>query len=97
MHRHSESPGAAVSGMDQVDDNPTLNIAACTLVGLIPFCGDASSYVFKQNLHLHSGEAINQHYERGEVTTLLEAGLQILLILFLLYLYRLTASDYTKI
>ena len=80
-----------MGGTDQGDHNPTLNIAARTLVGLIPFCRNAAGYVFKQNLHLHAGEAIHQHYEGVEVTKLLETGLQIILILLLLY--HLTAFD----
>ena len=70
--------------MYQGDVQPTHDVAAHPLVGLLTFHCKAAGYLFKHSLRLHSDESIHQHDKGREVTTLLEAGLHVIIIILLL-------------
>ena len=68
---------------EQYDTHPTLAVSAHPLVGLLPFRRNTAGYVFKCILRLHAEEAIHRHNKGGKVTTFMDSGLQILLLLLL--------------
>ena len=73
-----------MGGTDQGDGHPILNLAAHLQVGLIPFHSEAAGCAFKCVLRLHAEDSIQKRDKGGEVKTLMEGGLQILLIIILL-------------
>ena len=83
VRRKPGSPEAGVGGMYHCDDHSTLGVAARPRVGLLSFCHKMDGYAFKRSLRLHDEAAIHQHDKLGEVTTLPEAGLQILILLLI--------------
>ena len=50
---------------------------------------EAAVYVFKCGLRLHDKEAIHRHVKGGEGTTLLETGLQILLLIIIIHYMKI--------
>ena len=84
VHHHLGVTDTAVSLSDHGDVHPTLNVAACTRVVLIPFRLKAPGYAFKLSLRLHAEETIHRNDIGVEVTTLLEAKLQIIIIILLI-------------
>ena len=81
---HPGTPYAVVGGMIQWDGQPTLDVYAHPQVWLLPFCREAAGYACKRMLGLHAEEAIHKNDKGGELTTLLDTGLQILLLLVFL-------------
>ena len=70
-----------MSGAHQGDGNPTLNVSTRLLVGLPPLGGQATGYPFQGRPRLHPQQPVHRGYKGGEVSTLLEASLQLHLLL----------------
>ena len=69
-----------MSGAHQGDGNPTLDVSTRLLVGLPPLGGQATGYPFQGSRRLHSQHPVHRGYKGGEVSTLLEASLQVHLL-----------------
>ena len=72
-----------MSGAHQVDCNPTLDVSTRLRVGLPPLGGQATGYPFQGSRRLHPQQPVQRGDKGGEVHTLLEASLQIHLLLLL--------------
>ena len=83
--RHPRAIDIAVGCSEKGGGNPTLYVAAFFRVGIFPFRREASGYAFKRSLHLHAEEAVHQDDEGGELEALMEARLQVIIILLLLF------------
>ena len=70
-----------MSGAHQVDDNPTLDVSTRLRVGLPPLGGQGTVYPFHGSRRLHPQKPSHRGDKGGEVSTLLEASLQIHLLL----------------
>ena len=77
MYRHPGTPDAPVCGRYQSDGNPTLDVSARPLVGLPSLCCEATGCPLQVSRRLHTQQSINRGNEGGEVSTLLEACLQV--------------------
>ena len=78
-----------MSGAHQDDCNPTLDVSTRLRVGLPPLGGQATGYPFQGSRRLHTQQPIYQGDKGGEVPMLLEASLQIQLLLPLYLLQAL--------
>ena len=78
---HLGAQSEAVSGTDQYDGRPSLDISICLQVKMITFCCEANGNAFKHSLRLYINESIQQYNKELEVVTLMETGLHILLLL----------------
>ena len=79
--RHPGSAYAAMSGNNQGDCNPTLDVSISLRVGLLAIGGQATGYNFQGSRRLHPQQPVHRGDEGGEVPTLLKASLQIHLLL----------------
>ena len=70
-----------MSSAHQGDGNPTLDVSTRLRVGLPPLGGQANGYPFQGSCRLHPQKTVHRGYKGGEVSTLLEASLQIHLLL----------------
>ena len=68
-------------GPHQSDGNPTLAITSSPRVGLSPLCGQATGYSLQGSRRLHNQKSINRDNKGGEVPALLDACLQVYLII----------------
>ena len=81
-----EPPDAPMCGPYQSDGNTTLDVSAHPLIGLPPLCCKAAGYPLHGERRLHTQQSIDEGNKGGEVYTLLEACLQVHLLLFSLCL-----------
>ena len=81
MRWHLVSSYAAVGGAHQGDCNPTLEVSTSLRVRLLPLSGQATGYPFQDIHQLHPQKPVHRGDTGREVSTLLEAILQIHLIL----------------
>ena len=70
-----------MSGAHQSDDNPTLDVSTRLRVGLPPLGDQSTGYPFQGSRRLHPQQPVHQGNKGREVPTLLEASLQIHLLL----------------
>ena len=70
-----------MSGAHHGDGNPTLDVSARLRVGLPLLAGQATGYPFQGSRRLHPQQPVHRGDKGGEVSTLLEASLQIHLLL----------------
>ena len=63
---------------------PTINVPAGMWVGFIPICHKAAGDTFNCTLCLDPDKAIHQGNKGGVVTTLFEAGVEVIILLLLL-------------
>ena len=70
-----------MSGAHQGDGNPTLEVSTRLLVGLPPLGGQATGYPFQGVRRLHPQQPVHRGNKGREVSTFLEAGLQVHLLL----------------
>ena len=80
VHRHPEPPDTRVCGPHQSDGGPTLDVSAHPRVGLPPLCFKATGYSFQGGRCLRPHQTVNGGNEEREVSPLLEASLQINLL-----------------
>ena len=81
VRRHPGSTDSGVSLSDQCYCNPTLYVDAHTRLGMFPLHCKAEGYAFKRSLRLHSEEAVHRDEKGGQVVALLEAILQVIILL----------------
>ena len=75
------SSDTPVCGLHQSDGNPTLDVSTRLRVGLFPLWCEATGYPFQGSRRLHPENYINRGDEGWEVSTLLEASLQVHILL----------------
>ena len=81
VHRHPGTPDTPVCGLHQSDGDPTLDISAGPRVRLPPLFCEANSYPFQGGHLLHLQQRVNERNKGIELSNLLEASLQIHLLL----------------
>ena len=81
MRRNPGSPYAPMRGPHKSDGNPTLDVTVHPRVGFPPLCGQATGYPFQGSRRLYTQQSIHQGNKGGEVPELLEACLQVYLLL----------------
>ena len=88
VRQHIGPPDAPMCGPHQSDGDPTLEIYTLTRVGLLPICCKATGYPFQGCRLLHTKKPVNGSNKGREVSTLLEACLQVHLLLCPLHLLK---------
>ena len=68
-------------GPHQSDGNSTLDVSACSRLGLTPHCGQATGYPLQGSRCLHTQQFIHQGQKEGEVPLLMESCLQVYLLI----------------
>ena len=81
VRQHLGPLDALVWGPHKSDCNPTLDISACPWVRLPSLCCEATGYPFQGSHHLHTQQPFNGGDEVREMLALLEACLQVHLLL----------------
>ena len=81
VYRHPGSPDSPVCGLYQSDGNPTLDVSARLRVGLNSLFCEATGYPFKGRRQFHNHQPIGGENGGRELLALLEACLQVHLLL----------------
>ena len=81
LRRHPGPPDVPVCGPHQSDGNLTLDVSAHPGVGLPPLCCNAAGYHFKGIHCFHTHYPVNRGEEERKVSALLEACLQLHILL----------------
>ena len=81
VRQHPGPLDAPVCGPHQSDVNPTLDVSDRPIVGMTPLCCEASGYPFQGSRCLHTQLPMNGGDEGRKMPTLLEACLQVNLLL----------------
>ena len=81
MRRNPVPPDAPVCGPHQSDVEPTLDVSAHPIVGLPPLCCEENGDPFQGRHRLHTHQPVDGGKEGREVLKLLEACLQVHLLL----------------
>ena len=77
VRQHPGPLDAQVCGLQESDGDPTHDVSVCPIVGLLPHCGESTGYPFHGSLHLHTKQTFFGGNKGREMSTLLEACLQV--------------------
>ena len=86
-----------MSGGHQSECNPTLDVSTRLRVGMPPLGGQATGYHFQGSRRLHPQQPVHRGDKEGEVPTLLEASLQIHLLLPLFSLVEALLRRFSQV
>ena len=81
VRRHPVTPESPVCYLHQSDGDPTIDVYARSGVGLPPLCCETAGYPFQGSLRLHIKYPINRGDKGRRMSTLMEACLQVHLLL----------------